>query len=265
MEVEARNLPPVASTGSVPEGRAENQRVEIHSDTPEILDTITSTFVEEMSNTEVIQIVPQITSGYDIAHWTVELRGDGVQIDAIEGTGGLLPSYTFDVHEIGAARLGAYETLQATVEVTDKKGQSHRATGQSSVRFIKREERVAQKMGYKVVEKYALILFDFDSAEIKTRNKAVLDRIVERIKGVPNAMVRIVGHTDTIGKEAYNIELSARRAKAAYDQLLAGGATALSITYRGVGPYEPLYDNSLPEGRALNRTVTVTLEYEAVE
>ena len=39
----------------------------------------------------------------------------------------------------------------------------------------------------------------------------------------------------------------------------------LNISYEGAGPYNPLYDNTTPEGRALNRTVTVTLEYETKE
>ena len=57
--------------------------------------------------------------------------------------------------------------------------------------------------------------------------------------------------------------LSIKRARAAYDQILAGGVPkSEKITYAGTGPLEPLFDNELPEGRALNRTVTVTLEYE---
>jgi outer membrane protein OmpA-like peptidoglycan-associated protein len=91
----------------------------------------------------------------------------------------------------------------------------------------------------------------------------VLDRIIARIKEVPNARVAIEGHTDTIGKEAYNIDLSERRAKAAYDMIMAGGGiNTENISDEGAGPHNPLFDNQLPEGRALNRTVTVTLEYE---
>jgi outer membrane protein OmpA-like peptidoglycan-associated protein len=45
--------------------------------------------------------------------------------------------------------------------------------------------------------------------------------------------------------------------------ILAGGAIGSGdISYEGVGPHNPLFDNEVPEGRALNRTVTVTLEYE---
>lgn len=263
MEVEARNLPAVASTGSVAEGRAENQRVEILSDFPGILDTVQSTYVEEITDAKEIRILPQIQAGYEIAYWTIELKGDGSVLKSVDGSGDLPPAHTFDVNEIGLRNLRTYSTIQAGVEVEDKKGQTLQSDATSSVRFIKREERVAQKLGYRVLEKYALILFDFDRADIKDRNKAVTDRIIDRIKTVPDAMVKIVGHTDTIGKEVYNVALSQRRAKAAYDQIMATGVAASDrVFHMGAGPYDPLYDNNLPEGRALNRTVTVTLEYE---
>ncbi len=266
MEVEARNLPAIASTGSVEEGRLENQRVEIHADYPEILDTIRSTYVEEITDAKQIKILPQIQAGYDLAYWTIQLIGDGTVIESVEGSGDPPSAYTFNVPEIGLRKLSAYSSIQAGVEVEDKKGQTFRTDASSSVRFIKREERVAQKLGYRVLEKYALILFDFDRADIKDRNRAVVDRIIDRIQMVPNAMVKIVGHTDTIGKELYNVALSQRRAKAAYDQIMASGmAESDRVYHMGAGPYDPLYDNSLAEGRALNRTVTVSLEYEGKE
>ena len=266
MEVEVRNLPAVASSSSVEEGRAENQRVEIYSDSPEILDTIKSTYVQAISDAKELRILPEIQAGYDLAHWTIRLTGDGTPIESFEGSGDLLPAYALALEDIGLLKLGAYRNITADIELVDKKGQVYHTAAGSSVRFIRREERVAQKLGYRVREKYALILFDFDRADIKDRNRVVVDRIVERIKEVPDATVTIVGHTDTIGKEEYNIVLSTRRAKSAYDQILASGvAPGERITFQGAGPYNPLFDNSLPEGRALNRTVTVTLEYEERE
>jgi len=145
----------------------------------------------------------------------------------------------------------------------DRQGKTLKVTAASPVRFIRREERLAQKEGYKVLEKYALILFDFNRSDIKEHNMEIVDRIVARIKEIPTATVRIIGHTDTIGNEEYNLALSTKRAKAAYDQILAGGVPASeNISYEGIGPHDSLFDNDLPEGRALNRTVTVTLEYE---
>ncbi len=114
-----------------------------------------------------------------------------------------------------------------------------------------------------MLEKYALILFDFNRSDIKEHNQDIIDRIVARIKEIPTATVSIVGHTDTIGHEAYNLDLSIKRAKSAYDFILSGGVQAGdSISYKGIGLHDALFDNELPEGRALNRTVTVTLEYE---
>jgi outer membrane protein OmpA-like peptidoglycan-associated protein/Mg-chelatase subunit ChlD len=266
LEVEARNLPSAASNSSVADGRAENQRVEIYSDFGEILNIVESTYVEKISAAKEIRIVPQIQAGYDIEHWILELKGDGVLIQSLEGRGDLLPAYIFDIEDIGPKRIGSYKNIRATIAVKDKKGQTYMTTANSSVHLLRREERVAQKMSYKVLEKYALILFDFDRVDIKERNKEVLNQIITRIKEIPDARVKIIGHTDSIGKEEYNVALSMRRAKAAYNQILAGGIAANErITFEGAGPYKALYDNDVPEGRAFNRTVTVSLEYEEKE
>jgi outer membrane protein OmpA-like peptidoglycan-associated protein len=263
MEVHARNLPEVASAASLSEGRAENQRVEIYSDSPVLLDVIKSTYVQEICNAEEIHISPQIQSGYGIDNWSINLTGDGKSIGSLAGQGDLETVYSLMIKDIGLSQISSSKTVTADIEVTDLKGRSLKVTADATVQFIKREERLARKKGYKVLEKYALILFDFNRSDIQAHNKEIVDRIVARIKEIPEARVSIIGHTDTIGNEAYNVALSIKRARAAYDQILAGGIPqGENITYAGTGPHEPLFDNELPEGRALNRTVTVTLEYE---
>ncbi len=68
------------------------------------------------------------------------------------------------------------------------------------------------------------------------------------------------------GKLVYNMWLSKKRAKAVYDQILLRiGTPSESLTYIGEGLHNPPYDNTLPEGRSLNRTVTVSIEYEKEE
>jgi outer membrane protein OmpA-like peptidoglycan-associated protein len=263
MQVEARNLPTVASTSSRSEGREENQRVEIYSDSPALLDIVKSTYVQEISDARQFLIKPQIHSGYEIDHWTIKLTGDGMPIESLSGKRDIEPAYHLALADVGLRKLSAYRTITADIEVTDRKGQTTFAKSDADVRFIKRKELLAQKEGYRVLEKYALILFDFNRSDIKAHNKRIVDRIVTRIKEIPEATVSIIGHTDTIGHEAYNLDLSTKRAKAAYDHILAGGVPAGdNITYKGIGPHDALFDNELPEGRALNRTVTVTLEYE---
>jgi outer membrane protein OmpA-like peptidoglycan-associated protein len=266
MEVEARNLPEVASTSSLSEGRQENQRVEIYSDSPALVDIVKSTYVQEISDAKQFVIQPQIHSEYGIDRWTIKLTGDGMPIESLTGRGQIQPAYHLALASVGLRQLSAYRTITAEIEATDRKGQSALAKADANIRFIRRQERLAQKEGYRVLEKYALILFDFNRSDIKEHNKNIIDRIVARIKEVPSATVSIVGHTDTIGNEAYNLDLSTKRAKTAYDHMLAGGVPAGdNIAYQGIGPHDALFDNALPEGRALNRTVTVTLEYEQKE
>ena len=263
LEAEARGLPAAASAGSIPEGRAENQRVEIYSDDPAILDTAQSTYIEALSDTETFRITPEIEPGVVLKSWSIEIYGDDQRLEGLPGEGDLEPNYLLALRDVGLLNIGNYKTVTAALEAVDSKGQSLRARDTSTVQFVKREERLARREGYKVVEKYALILFDFDRAEIKDRNRVVVDRIGRRIREVPSATVKIVGHTDTIGKLDYNVTLSKKRAETALEQILAGGVAAKDrVSFEGKGPVDPLFDNGLPEGRAFNRTVTVIMEYE---
>jgi len=263
MDVSARNLPEVASAASLSEGRVENQRVEIYSDSPVLMDVIKSTYVQAICNTEELRVSPRIQAGYGIDKWSIKLTGDGKPIGSLEGQGDLEPVYSLMIKDIGLDQISSSQSVTADIEVTDLKGQALKVSADTAVEFIKREERLAQKKGYRVQEKYALILFDFNRSDIKAHNKEIVDRIVDRIREIPTAQVSIIGHTDSIGNQDYNVALSIKRARAAYDQILAGGIPkGEKITYAGTGPLDPLFDNELPEGRALNRTVTVTLEYE---
>jgi outer membrane protein OmpA-like peptidoglycan-associated protein len=266
MEVKARNLPQAPSTSSTAEGIAENQRVEIRSDDRAILDIIKSTYVQEMADPKALRILPQIQAEAGIANWKVELKGeDETVIESASGEGDMTSAVTFNLVPAGLSKIASFKTLTASVEVTDKEGEAFKneTAATTNVKFIRKEEMKAEKKGYRVLEQYALILFEYDSAKIEEHNKAIIDRIVARMKELPSADISIVGHTDIIGTEEYNIELSERRAKAVFDQLVAAGVSKdRNLTYTGVGSHEPLYNTAEPEGRALNRTVTITLDYE---
>lgn len=263
LETEARGLPAASSAAGIPEGRAENQRVEIYADDPAILDTVQSTYLEALSDTEKFRITPEMEEGLSLKRWSIEIYGDDRRLEGLSGEGPLEPSYVLGLKDIGLLNIGNYQAVTAAIEAVDPKGLSLRAQDRATVRLVKREERLARREGYKVIEKYALILFDFDRAEIKDRNRLVMERIVSRIREVPTATVKIVGHTDTIGKYDYNVALSRKRAETAYEQILAAGLPAKDrVAFEGKGPADTLFDNALPEGRAFNRTVTVILEYE---
>jgi outer membrane protein OmpA-like peptidoglycan-associated protein len=264
MDVEARDLPEVPTANRLPEGRAENQRVEIYSDTPSILGTVKSVYVDAVSDVETIRVRPQVLALHGLRNWKISLKGNE-PIDSVSGMGSLEPVYNFSTKDMGLAKLLNSPQIEAEIAILDEQEQQYQALSAVplAVTVLRKEQLLSKKLGYKVMEKYALILFDFDSAEIKGDNAAILETIVARTKALPGAFVRITGHTDSIGSETYNMDLSKRRAKSVYDEMIAAGIDSEgSIAHYGVGPHNPLYDNTLPEGRALNRTVTIDLEYE---
>jgi outer membrane protein OmpA-like peptidoglycan-associated protein len=164
--------------------------------------------------------------------------------------------------------LAAGGDISVNMEIVDKNGQTEVLYSEPvKVNVILTSERIAQKQELKVQEKYALILFDFNKDTLSSLNQEIVKRLADRIKKLPNATAEIIGHTDNIGKEAYNIKLSDRRALAVYKQLTAacGKEASKRIHYKGAGSKSAPYDNMIPEGRGFNRTVTITLEYLSTE
>ncbi|MBI5559075.1 MAG: OmpA family protein [Deltaproteobacteria bacterium] len=264
MEVKVQNLPTVASTARVPEGVIENQRVEIYSDHPAILDTINSTYMQAEMGAGVINVAPAIEAETVIKNWKITLFGGDKELTVWEGKGEMPARFTYDVAPLGIDTVAALGKISADVEVSDNEGNVFRTSADEPVRinFIRREERLAQKLESKVIEKYGLILFEFDRSDLKDRNQVIVNRVITRMAALPSAQMNISGHTDIIGKEEYNIDLSGRRASAVYGAMLETGmAVGSQITHEGLGPNNPPYDNSIPEGRALNRTVIITLTY----
>lgn len=99
------------------------------------------------------------------------------------------------------------------------------------------------------------VKFAFDSAKLLPNAKIILDEVAESIKGQPDMKVEIAGHTDRIGDDAYNMQLSDRRAKSVRDYLVSKGANDANFTSKGYGETEPVATNDTAAGRAQNRRV----------
>jgi outer membrane protein OmpA-like peptidoglycan-associated protein/flagellar hook assembly protein FlgD len=103
------------------------------------------------------------------------------------------------------------------------------------------------------------IEFPFGTHEIKYRGKVILDRVYQILEKYESYNVLIEGHTDDIGKEEYNLELSERRAKAVNDYLAAKGIRIDRLSFVGMGETVPLYPNDNDENRRRNRRVEFML------
>ncbi len=103
------------------------------------------------------------------------------------------------------------------------------------------------------------IYFDTDQATIKPTSKPTLDNATQVLKDYPEVKVEISGHTDADGDREHNIDLSRRRAESVRKYLIDAGVDASRITTRGVGPDEPIADNTSVEGKAKNRRIQFAL------
>jgi OOP family OmpA-OmpF porin len=97
--------------------------------------------------------------------------------------------------------------------------------------------------------------FEYDSAKLTADSTAVLDRVAESLVANPDARIEIGGHTDSRGRDAYNLDLSRRRAQSVQDHLVAKGVNPSQATVKGYGEKEPVASNDTEEGRAQNRRV----------
>ncbi len=99
------------------------------------------------------------------------------------------------------------------------------------------------------------IYFDFDRDELLPRSFIELEQLLQLLRDRPGLSIRINGHTDIVGTDAYNLDLSERRAGAVVNYLLAQGIDPARVTFRGFGADRPVADNDSEEGRQRNRRV----------
>jgi len=99
--------------------------------------------------------------------------------------------------------------------------------------------------------------FDFDKAVLKPEGRAKLDDLVDKVKGINLEVIIAVGHTDSIGSNAYNQKLSVRRSEAVKAYLVTKGIEKNRVYTEGKGEAQPVADNKTGEGRAKNRRVEI--------
>ena len=104
-----------------------------------------------------------------------------------------------------------------------------------------------------------VINFQLDKAFIPEVNKPVLDRAAEIMQKVPDMQLMIIGHTDSQGSDAYNMDLSRERAESVKEYLVSKGVDASKLTTKGMGEQDPIADNSTEQGRFRNRRIEFTV------
>jgi outer membrane protein OmpA-like peptidoglycan-associated protein/tetratricopeptide (TPR) repeat protein len=105
------------------------------------------------------------------------------------------------------------------------------------------------------------VFFETGSAELKEASLNELNRLKKLLETNPDLKIQINGHTDNIGSEEDNLQLSDDRAKAVYDFLIKEGISSERLNYKGFGESSPINSNETASGRKNNRRT----EFEVIE
>lgn len=105
------------------------------------------------------------------------------------------------------------------------------------------------------------VLFRFDSGSLTPAASGVLDTIVAKLQQRNFKKIRVEGHTDSLGTDEYNLDLSGRRANSVMQYFIKKGMDTNLIAAEGKGEAHPVATNQSDEGRRRNRRVEILVEY----
>jgi len=145
---------------------------------------------------------------------------------------------------IAGAGIGAY---------MDKQERDLRAkTAGTDVRVTRQGDNLVLNMPSNVT-------FAYDSATVQPQFQATLDQVAQVLSQYNETYIDVYGHTDSTGSDAYNQDLSERRASSVASYLESRGVQSARIGTRGFGETQPIAPNDTEEGRAANRRVEIRI------
>ncbi len=240
----ARNLPEIPSNTFSDEGKAENRRVEISSNRPDVLSPIVTKDTAIFPDFDTIIAKTTGKKSYN----SIRILNQGKEIfssDSISSSDGFAWDFKRFIAENPDAR--------GTIDIFMLEGNDTVAAGRFPIREIKLDHKSNSEAQERRFEEISLILFDFDKSEPSRANREMIREVSKTID--PDANVTAEGFTDNAGDESYNEELSRARA-----EKVAHMIKAKSVRAVGFGESRPLYGNETPEGRFYNRTVRLMIE-----
>lgn len=248
-----RKLPDKAANNTTPDGQAENSRADINSNDMDILRPVSLREVIVKATPPIVEIVPTIVSDSGLVQWTVDVEQSLRPLRNFNGTSMPLGILQWNLAEKPMPEL---ETpVQIELKAQDKIGMTTTARQSLKVQQLTLKKKRYELHDDKKIERFALIVFDFNSASLNPANQRIVDDIKSRIQ--QDSKVIISGFADRSGELTYNQNLALRRCQEVKNALgLAEGQVQLDP----VGSKELLYDNESPQGRSYSRTVQIMVE-----
>lgn len=253
IKIQARNLPENPSNLKDPDGIQENRRVEIKANIPQIFEPLVVQDTLREANPPVFRFKPKVNTPIGIDNWKIITSQRGKYLKTFSGTGNPPQSVEWDLSKDATIVPRFDEPLDYKLEIIDKDNKVWESPVQQlPVEQLSIEKKMIEMIADKEIDRFSLILFGFDKADLGAENLKIAEIAKKRIR--PNSTVKIEGFSDRVGDFNHNLDLSQRRAIAT--------AKALNVDPKfatGLGESKLLYDNDLPEGRFYCRTVNIEI------
>ncbi|OGU55822.1 MAG: hypothetical protein A2X64_11310 [Ignavibacteria bacterium GWF2_33_9] len=238
-----RNEPENPTSITDKDGEAENRRVEVISENPEITKFLGMIDTVRLIHPEIINIKLHNTNEQD--KYFVHLRTDKTQEIPYQTDSPLSIKLDYPVND-------ALDSIYISASGTLKSIKNFQ-TESIAVPLHRTSNKIISDSGKTQFEVYNLILFDFNSSKLRNEQKSILDRIKARENEFIS--VKIFGYSDRIGNDEYNMTLSWNRAQEVAEYL-----NFRNTEIKSYGENQLIYDNTYPEGRFYSRTVIIELE-----
>lgn len=268
IQIEARNLPPLPSNVNSPDGIEENRRVEIVSNMKYIFEPMMIRDTLRDAELPHLRFKPQINTPIGVQRWEIRTSQAGRPLKTFSGNGEIPKSLDWklesEVEQRNVPNLNM--PLEYKLVVIDNNSQIWESPTQKlPVRTIKLIDKIFEMADDKEIDRFSMIGFGYSSADLTDNNQVIADIAVLRLRD--ESEVDVIGHSDRLGNDDFNMRLSQRRAASTADYMNEELTKRPFIqkqidknNARGVGESKLLYNNDLPEGRFYSRTVRIKIE-----
>jgi len=256
ISVQSRDLSERPSAQNDPDGIVENRRIELSSNVPDLLAPLTITAADQrVATPDVVMFHPAVENADTVDSWNLKISQAGRPLKELNGSG--TPekiSWPIKPNDLSTAQVPV--DYELTVRGAD--GREAQAVGSVPIDYLSSVQKRTENLPDRTIDKYSLILFDFNAATLTDDNRRILEQaVLPSIKA--NSTVSIIGYSDRIGSDDYNKKLSVERANTV-STFLSSRAKDAKYTTIGVGESSEIFPNGSPIGRQLSRTVQVIVE-----
>lgn len=252
IKVKAQNLPDLPGNIEHADGQEENRRAELTTSDPDLLKPVYLKDIRKTSNPPLVELKPEISMKKGFDSYNIYISQSGKQLRSYRETE-MKDKILWDVEQ---EPIPEFETpVSIALNVAGKDGKTNSAETSIKIKQLTIKKKRFEYKDDKKIERYSLILFDYNRAELNTRQQQILREIKSRIE--PGSTVTIAGYTDRTGDPEYNKQLAMKRVAEAQKILQLPAA---NLKTEPVGNDRLLFDNSTPQGRSYCRTVQLLIE-----